>query len=153
MAKKLPDLEYGDYRMKYPTETDKGTALSSFKGGKASKAQNAVGLGAKLGEKFRAGFKSSALGKAFSGGLGSSASAGAPKTSQSKRPLPGKVSQANRPMPKPKAEKSFTAAPKPARKPYVAKGPAPYSKDVGDFYLNATAGMFSKDAGGNKKKR
>jgi hypothetical protein len=49
--------------------------------------------------------------------------------------------------PKPKASGWKTSV-KPA-----GKGPADYNKDLGDFYLNATSGMFSSKAGGNKGKK
>lgn len=66
----------------------------------------------------------------------------------------------NAPTPAAKSAKmSATLKPKPkgtglsdADRAYKRKGPADYNRDVGAFYLNATSGMFSKDAGGKKKK-
>ena len=48
---------------------------------------------------------------------------------------------------KPAGKKPSTSA-----KPYVKKGVPDYNRDVGPFYLNATQHMFSKDAGGKKKR-
>jgi hypothetical protein len=127
---------FGDYAMKQKKRLDEKGTLD-------------LGIAPKFGPVFPKGGGSTA--RASNPRTGAKGAAKA--STQAARPLPGKVTQANRPIPKAKATKSFTAASKPAKKPYVAKGPAPRNRDVGDFYLNATSGMFSKDAGGKKKKR
>jgi hypothetical protein len=118
-------------------------------------------------------FGKSALGKLFSGKLTSSADAGessapknkgrfdagSPDIKQSalkapKGPEKGKMgTEYVPPTKKPMTNMASAPKPKAAKPAYKAKGPADYNKDLGDFYLNATSGMFSSKAGGTKGKK